>query len=83
MPAPPSLAPTSNGDNAPANGPPNGVGAVGGAELAADRGDVKLDRLIADPEAGGNHLVGQPFDQQLDDLQSHVASAVRSRPSRW
>ena len=50
-------------------------GAIGDTELAADRGDMELDCLIADAEACRDALVRQALGQQLE----HVVLARRQR----
>ena len=60
----------------------DGVGAVRGAELARDRRDVELDRLIADAEPRRDRLVRQPFGEQLEHLDLARASAALRTPRR-
>src|SRR5262249_11908376 len=50
-------------------GPQRGLRAVGHAERAEDRGQVRLDRLLADLQAPRDQLVGQALDQQVQDLR--------------
>src|SRR5215211_4571458 len=43
-------------------------GAVAHPELGVERGDVELDRMFADVEFAGDHLVGEPMPEQVEHL---------------
>src|SRR4051794_2247945 len=55
-------------DQSLARGEMHRFGAAAGAELGQDRGDVKLDGMVADRQSDGDGLVGQAFGNQLQDL---------------
>src|SRR5262249_18430424 len=61
------LAPVQR-DQPAADGPSARVGATRRARLAGSRGGVKLGGLIADAEPVGYRFVGEPFREQLEDL---------------
>src|ERR1700737_3262960 len=46
----------------------DGAGAVTHAELAIDRAEMTLDGLVADHEFVGDGTVGQPIDDERQDL---------------
>src|SRR6202171_1137013 len=46
----------------------HGAGAVTYAELAVDRAEMTLDGLVADHQLGGDGTVGQPIDDERQDL---------------
>ena len=60
------------------DGPPHGVRSIRGPELADDRGDVELDRLIADPERRRDRFVGKAFRHEGE----HLALSRRQRLGR-
>src|SRR5436190_23504328 len=64
--------------DAVALGPQRRLRAVGDAELAEDPRQVRLHGLLADLQAPGDQLVGEPVDEQLQDL----ALALRERRER-
>ena len=64
-----------DGDEAAADRATHRVRAIGRAELADDRGDVELDRLIADAKRKGDRLVRQTLGQTFE----HVLLARRQR----
>src|SRR5947207_2930634 len=58
----------SKSDQTAADAAPDRIGTIRRAELARDRGDVKLDGLVADPKPVRDGFVGQAFGEQLEHL---------------
>ena len=58
------------------------AGAVADAELAVDRPQVGLDRLVADHQLGGDALVGQAVDDAATGSRSRAASGPGGRRAR-
>src|SRR4051794_28928384 len=56
-------------DESGARGERDRLGAARGAELAAQRRDVELRRVLANAQAPGDAFVGQSLGDQLQDLQ--------------
>jgi hypothetical protein len=59
---------TSEKDQAAANAEGNGFGAAGGAELAEDGGDVKLDGVLRDVQLCGDFLVAKATGEHLENF---------------
>src|SRR5215216_6626141 len=62
------VGPYSERYDATADGAANGLGAVRGTELAADRCHVEFHGLIADAEADRDRFVRQAFSEELEHL---------------
>src|SRR3954452_18212591 len=63
--------------------PQRGLRAGGDAERLEDARHVRLDRLLRDPEALGDDLVGQAVGQQREDVElarRQLARLVRVTP---
>jgi hypothetical protein len=63
-------------------GPGDGLGAVGGPELAVDVVDVRLDRAHRDEEVFGDLGVGPTGGQECKDLQLPFAQRFVGLPGR-
>jgi hypothetical protein len=57
------------GNKTEASGLYHRLGAALGVEFAEDGVDVEFDGVVADVEAEGNSLVGQPFGQQAQYVE--------------
>ena len=58
----------SERDQPSPHGSADGVCPIRGAELARDRRDVKLHRLIADAESAGDGFVGKALSYEREDF---------------